>query len=173
MRTQTLLITKDSSLSEKLNHLEVAFEVKSFGEDEENKDFFVFEGLASTFGNIDLVDDVVRQGAFQKSIQERMPIILWQHRTSEPIGMPVEIKEVPEGLFVRVRLPKADTLVSGRVIPQMQVGSIRKMSIGFNIVDSEMDGKLRILKEIDLHEISLVTFPANPAADVTGFKAKN
>ena len=53
----------------------------------------------------------------------------------------------------------------------MKVGSTRKMSIGFNIADSEMDGRLRILKEIDLHEISLVTFPANPAASVSGFKA--
>jgi HK97 family phage prohead protease len=163
------LITKDSSISNSLDTLEFAFEVKEMKED---KEFFVFEGLASTFGNIDLGDDVVEIGAFTKSIAEKMPIILWQHRTSEPIGMPIKIMEIPEGLFVQVRLPKEDSLVKGRVIPQMKVGSVRKMSIGFNIVDSEMDGRLRRLKEIDLQEISLVTFPMNPQADVTGFKAK-
>jgi len=162
------LITKDASQVVK-NRLEFGFEVKHFG-DSEDPDFFFFEGLASTFGNIDLVDDIVEKGAFLKSIAEKMPVILWQHRSSEPIGMPMEIRETDQGLFIRVKLPKADTLVSGRVIPQMKIGSIRKMSIGFNIVDSEMDGRLRRLKEIDLLEVSLVTFPANPQAGVSGFK---
>lgn len=161
------LVKKDAGI--KLSYIEVPFEIKSIHDDDE--EFFIFEGLASTFNEIDLVDDVIRPGAFQKSLQARTPIILWQHKTNEPIGMPLEIKETPEGLFVKVRLPKEDTLVSGRVIPQMKVGSIKKMSIGFNVADKEIDGRLRILKEIELFEISLVTFPANPNASVTGFKS--
>jgi len=149
--------------------LEVPFEIKSMHDEDEK--FFVFEGLASTFGNVDLGDDVVVKGAFEKSLKERTPVILWQHNTSEPIGMPTEIFETNEGLFLNARMPKDDDLVRGRVMPQMRVGSIRKMSIGFNTVDSENDGRVRSLKELDLWEVSLVTFPMNTSADVTAFKS--
>ena len=154
-----------------LKYLQFEFEVKQI--EDEDEDFFKFEGLASTFGNIDLVDDVVLQGAFQESLVKRLPIILWQHFSDEPIGMPEFIEERQEGLFIRVKLPKSDTLVSGRVIPQIRVGSVRTMSIGFRIPQGgafiNEDG-VRELMKIDLLEVSLVTFPANPQARVTGFK---
>lgn len=168
MKQGANLIIKDAQ--KKLSYLEVPFEIKNLHDDEEDDNFFIFEGLASTFNDIDLGDDVIKPGAFQKSLLVRTPIILWQHRTSEPIGMPILIEERVEGLFIRARLPKDDTLVSGRVIPQMRVGSIRKMSIGFDIADSETEGRLRILKEINLWEVSLVTFPMNENANVTDFK---
>jgi HK97 family phage prohead protease len=151
-----------------MNYLEIPFEIKAMNDDD---DFFTFEGLASTFGNTDLVDDVVAKGAFLKSLKQRTPVILWQHNTSEPIGMPSEISENDDGLFIKAKLPKDDDLVKGRVIPQMRVGSIRKMSIGYSVKDSDNNGKIRTLKEIDLFEVSLVTFPANPKANVTNFKS--
>jgi len=151
-----------------MNYLELPFEIKAMSEEDK---FFTFEGLASTFNNVDLTDDIIRKGAFLKSISERTPVILWQHRTSEPIGMPTEIRETEEGLFIKARLPKEDDLVRGRVMPQMRVGSIRKMSIGYSVKDSENEGRVRILKEIDLFEVSLVTFPANPKASVSAFKS--
>lgn len=138
--------------------------------DEEDEKFFVFEGLASTFGNTDLVDDVVDKGAFLNSLALRMPKVLWQHDTSEPIGMPESLFETEQGLLIKARLPRDDTFVSGRVIPQMKVGSISSMSIGFTVKDFEIMDGIRHLKEIDLFEISLVTFPANPAAQVQDFK---
>jgi HK97 family phage prohead protease len=153
-----------------MNYLEFPFEIKQVKDDGE---FFTFEGLASTFNNVDLVDDVVAKGAFLKSLGERTPVILWQHNTNEPIGMPSEISENDEGLFIKARLPKEDDLVRGRVMPQMRVGSITKMSIGYSVKDSDNNGQVRVLKEIDLFEVSLVTFPANPKANVTGFKNKD
>lgn len=154
-----------------LDRIEVPFEIKATNNDD--KDFFTFEGLASTFGNVDQGGDVVVSGAFNKSLVKRAPVILWQHNSSEPIGMPVEVKEVQEGLYLKARLPKDDTLVKGRVIPQMKVGSIRKMSIGFNTIESDRDRDgVRLLKELDLWEVSLVTFPMNEQAGVTGFKSK-
>lgn len=154
-------------------HINVAFEIK---QTEESDGFFRFEGLASTFGNTDLVNDIVERGAFLKSIAAKLPIILWQHDMAEPIGMPEEIRETPDGLFIRGALPLEDDFVRGRVKPQMKVGSIRTMSIGFRVpkggFEIDSDG-VRRLKEIDLLEVSLVTFPANPQAMVTGFKAGN
>lgn len=155
----------------KLKFLKVKFEVKEVQDTDDG--FFRFEGLASTFGNLDLTQDVMEKGAFLESLSERMPIILWQHRSSEPIGMPETIYETDEGLYIKVRLPKDDTLVSGRVIPQIKVGSIRTMSIGYVPIKQSYDdeSKIRRLIKVDLLEVSLVTFPANPMAKVTGFKS--
>ena len=151
--------------------IEVPFEVKQIIDDDD--EFFYFEGLASTFGNVDLVSDVMEPGSFRESLTVKTPIVLWQHMSSEPIGMPEEIREVPEGLFIKAKLPKSDSLVNGRVIPQIKVGSVRKMSIGFRTISAEPDmedPRVRRIKKVDLVEVSLVTFPANPEASVTGFK---
>jgi len=152
-----------------MEKLTVPFEIKEMS-DKDDK-FFVFEGLASTFGNTDLVDDIVDKGAFANSLAIRMPKVLWQHDTAEPIGMPEQIMETEQGLFMKARLPKDDTFVSGRVIPQLKVGSISSMSIGFTVKDFDVVGEIRHLKEVELFEISLVTFPANTKAEVTWFKS--
>lgn len=157
------------------SRLEYDFEIKSLHDDEEDDEFFIFEGFASTFGNIDHGSDIMVFGAFKESIEKRMPIVLWQHNTREPIGMPIEIKETDQGLFIRARLPKADTFVTGRVIPQMKVGSVTKMSIGFFILDSEdeiIEGRrITHIKKVELLEFSLVTFAENEQASVTGMKS--
>ncbi len=152
-----------------LEYIDVSFEVKQI--DDMDDEFFRFEGLASTFGNIDLVNDIVVRGAFVDSLATKTPVILWQHQSDSPLGMPEDIRETEEGLFLKAKLPKLDTFVSGRVIPQIKVGSIRTMSIGFRIVERDFnDEGIRLLKKVDLMEVSLVTFPANPLAAVSGFK---
>lgn len=159
----------DANDTKSIEFIDVAFEVKALHD--EDDEFFRFEGLASTFGNIDSVDDIMVKGAFVESLAEITPIALWQHDRREPIGMPEEIKETEGGLFVRARLPKEDTFVSGRVIPQIKVGSIQKMSIGFIPLEWEIteDG-IRLLKKVKLLEFSLVTFAANNMANITDFK---
>lgn len=159
-----------------LKKMVVPFLVKQFGEEE---DFFTFEGYASTFGNIDLGDDVVMPGAFEETIKEleakggNLPV-LWQHNHDQPLGIFTEMKEDSKGLFVKGRLPKDDSLVSGRVIPQMKVGSINQMSIGYSCWGdgsfTVVDG-IRQLHKIMLWEVSLVTIPMNQEAVVTGMKA--
>lgn len=146
------------------------FEVKST---QEESNYFTFEGYASTFNNIDYGDDVVVRGAFANSLAKNSQVsILWQHQMSEPVGVSYQLYEDDNGLVVKGRMPKEDTLVSGRIIPQMRIGSIKEMSIGFNTknFDITKDGT-RILKEIDLHEISLVTKAMNPRATVNSFKS--
>jgi HK97 family phage prohead protease len=138
----------------------------------DDPDFFFFEGYASTFGNLDRGDDIVMPGAFLKSITEMQPKLLWQHDHAEPIGVFEEIKEDAKGLFVRGKLPKKDTFVDGRVIPQIGIGSINSMSIGYWTVKSEYDTEtdIRKLVEVKLYEISLVSIPMNPEAMITAFK---
>lgn len=155
-----------------LKHRTVPFQVKEF---KQNGNFFEFSGYASTFGNVDHGDDRVVAGAFAKTINElksnaaekgtdALLPILWQHDTGEPIGSFTEMKEDDHGLFVKGRLPIEDTLVSGRVIPQIRAESIQSMSIGYSNKDSEVVDGIRNLKEIKLWEISLVTIPMNDQA---------
>lgn len=146
------------------------FEVKATTEE---NNIFTFEGYASTFNNVDHGDDIVIRGAFSNSLTKNSQVpILWQHQMSEVIGVSVQLYEDDKGLFIKGNLPKDDTLVSGRIIPQMKVGSIKEMSIGFftKNYDRAKDG-IRLLKEIDLFEVSLVTKAMNSQALVTGFKS--
>lgn len=159
------------SREKNLEYITVPLEVKQLPD--KNDGIFRFEGYASTFGNIDLVDDIIEPGAFKESLKRIKPVLLWQHDRWEPIGMPEEVKEDSTGLFILGSLPVEDTFVSGRVIPQMKIGSIRSMSIGFRTKRSDFDETtgIRRLIEIELREVSLVTFPANPLALISGFKS--
>ena len=145
------------------------FEVKQV---DEANNYFTFNGYASTFGNIDLGDDIIVRGAFTNTLAKNSQVpILWQHQMTEPVGVSIELYEDDKGLFIKGNLPKEDTLVSGRIIPQMKVGSIREMSIGFFTKQSDMEKGVRLLKEIELFEVSLVTKAMNPQATVSGFKS--
>lgn len=153
----------------------VPFEVKQITED---ADYFIFEGYASTFGNVDYGNDAVVKGAFIETVAELMGSnktgklpALWQHDCDDPIGSYTELREDNYGLFVKGRLPKADTFVSGRVMPQMKAESVTAMSIGYSVIDYAIEGGVRLLKKLKLWEISLVTTPMNPMAEITGFKS--
>lgn len=152
-------------------HINVPFEIKQMPL-ESDPEFFRFEGFASAFGNIDLGGDVVVAGAFTASLQKRKPKLLWQHEMEDVLGVFEAVAETTEGLKVTGKMPKADTLVSGRVIPQMKVGAVDSMSIGFSL---EPDGfymkdGIRYITKAELWEISLVTIPMNPQAMVTDMK---
>ena len=151
------------------------FDEKKGEDTEEEEEFFTFEGYAATFGNIDFTNDIIEKGAFVQSLKDRTPKLLDQHNSFEfPIGVIDEIDEDARGLFIKASLPMADDRVSKRIAPQMKIGSIDSMSIGFRPIVEERNEKTgaRTLKEIDLFEISLVTFPANEKAIVTGVKSE-
>lgn len=164
------LCTKDGLQTKNIEHIDVKFEVKQVREVEENgSEFYEFEGYGSTFDDVDLVNDVMLQGSFTESLRKRSPVLLWQHDMNMPLGIFVEVTEDRKGLYVKGRMPKEDTFVSGRVVPQMKVGSVRKMSIGFAVTsrdDYTIEDGIRYIKRVELYEISLVTIPANPNADV-------
>lgn len=137
----------------------------------------VFEGYASVFGNIDSAGDRIVPGAFAKSIadcrtENRWPPMLWQHDPKQPIGQWEEMYEDSHGLFVRGRLFVDDIAQSREAYALLRENVISGLSIGYRTRESQRDGKTgaRVLHEIDLLEISLVTFPANDLARVRTLK---
>jgi len=150
------------------------FECKfEFKESEEDDLYFNVKAYGSTFSNVDLVNDAVDKGAFKKSLKKRMPKLLWGHNMKDvPIGIIDSIKEDDNGLLFEARLPKDDAFVRDRLIPQIKIGSLNSFSIGYSTEVSEVDKKtgVRKLKEVNLYEISLVTFPANEKATLQSYK---
>ena len=141
-------------------------ELKAVADDEG-----IFEGYASTFGNIDSTGDIIAEGAFTNTIKSREPKVLWQHDMTKPVGKLIDIREDAKGLYVKVRLATKTTL--GRdAYEYMKEGIINRLSIGFRTIKSEYDEdtNIRTLKEIELFEFSLVTIPANDQAEVTRVK---
>lgn len=132
----------------------------------------VFEGYASVFDVVDLGLDVVARGAFVKSLGKRRPKMLWQHDMSQPIGVWEDVHEDERGLFVKGRLiPEVEK--GKEALALLKAGAIDSMSIGYRTVEAQADdnGRVRKLMEVDLYEISLVTFPMLPDAKVTDVKA--
>lgn len=134
----------------------------------------VFEGYASLFGITDLAKDVVRPGAFTKSLATRGPRgvrMLWQHDPSEPIGTWLVLREDSRGLQVRGRLNLA-VARAREVHALMREGAVDGLSIGFRTTKAatERGSGRRLLHEVDLWEISVVTFPMLPAARIGAVK---
>ncbi len=136
-----------------------------------------FEGHASVFGKEDSVQDTVIRGAFKQSLEDhkeagRMPALLWQHDTHEPIGVWDEMKEDRRGLAVKGQLFVEDIPKARQAHALLKANALSGLSIGFQTVDSETDEKTgrRKLKQVNLWEVSLVTFPAQSSARVTAVK---
>jgi len=150
-----------------MEHKAISFEIKK----EPDADG-VFEGYASTFGNIDNGMDIVARGAFQKSLGGRKVRMLWQHDMTQPIGVWDSIEETERGLYVKGRISK-DVQKGREAMALMRMGALDSMSIGFvtKQASQEGNGSVRRLDEVDLYEISLVTFPMNEKATVTDVKS--
>jgi len=134
-----------------------------------------FEGYASVFGIADKGNDVVDRGAYTKSLDAlasagRKVKMLWQHDPAHPIGVWEEIREDAKGLFVKGRI--VTEVEKGReALALLRAGAIDGMSIGYRTVKAASVNGARHLKELDLWEVSLVTFPMLPEAVVTGLKS--
>lgn len=122
------------------------------------------EGYASLFGRRDQGGDVVQAGAYAGSLAKlgaaaRRVKMLWQHDPTQPIGIWDEVREDGRGLWVKGRL--LPEVARGReAAALLAAGAIDGLSIGYRTVKSERDGKgQRLLTELELWEVSLVTFP--------------
>lgn len=158
---------EDSKNMGQVEHKAVSFEIKR----EPDADG-VFEGYASVFGVVDQGMDVVERGAFAKSLGKRKVKMLWQHDTAQVIGVWDEIKEDERGLYVKGRVLK-DVQKGAEAIALMKADAIDSMSIGYRTIAAtdEGGGRIRKLLEVDLFEISLVTFPMLPDAKITAIKS--
>lgn len=146
-----------------MNFKAIKFETKAIGE---NK----FEGYASFFNNIDAYDDIIERGAFKKTIAENKGRVkvLWQHDASEPIGIPEDMQEDDNGLYVKAKISMTDT--GKKAMTLIRDGVITEMSIGYDVIKDEYkmmgNRKVRMLKEVRLWEFSPVTFAANDKAKI-------
>jgi Escherichia/Staphylococcus phage prohead protease len=135
-----------------------------------------FEGYGSVFGELDSYRDIVMPGAFTKTLGDftskgrRVPM-LWQHRPGEPIGAYTEIKEDEHGLFVVGEI-NLEVQRGRETFALMQQKALSGLSIGYDTVRDEVDNKgiVRKLFEVNLWEISPVTFPAGDTARVQNVK---
>ncbi len=134
------------------------------------------EGYMSTWGNADSVGDVVRKGAFTKTLKERRPRVLWQHNAYEPIGVIKEAYEDDKGLFAVIAL-NLDTQKGLETYNLYKSGAMDSFSIGiqlekYNLIDGLNNKNAYEILETKLWEVSAVTFPANEQAVVTAVKEK-
>jgi HK97 family phage prohead protease len=134
-----------------------------------------FEGYASLFGVEDQGRDVVMPGAFRASLTRRATgdiRMLFQHDPAQPVGVWDEIREDAHGLYVRGRLIE-EVERARELLALMRAGALDGLSIGFRVRKAMRDARTgqRRLHEIDLWEISIVTFPMLPGARVSRVKS--
>lgn len=130
----------------------------------------VIEGYASLFGRKDQGGDVVQKGAYAASLGRAKTGIkmLWQHDPAQPIGVWDEVHEDDKGLWVKGRI-LTDVAKGRDVAALIAAGAIDGLSIGYRAVKAQKNDKGgRLLSELELWEVSLVTFPMLPDARVAG-----
>lgn len=146
-----------------------------------------FAGYGSVFNVVDSYGDVVMPGAFAASLQRHaadasMPALLWQHLPEEPIGVWIEMREDEHGLWCKGRL-LTDVTRGREALALLRAGALNGLSIGYEVLATEDDtgaieeklgalpeGAARYLSEIDLWEVSVVTFPACAPAKIDTVK---
>jgi HK97 family phage prohead protease len=147
----------------------VSLDVKSLRERE-------FEGLGAMFRNRDLGGDIIVPGAFTKTLREPafgegIRPMLWMHKPDKVIGRWDSMSETDDGLYVKGAL--ADTDLGNEIHTLLKMQAVRGLSIGYEAVDFNYDKKgNRLLKQIELHEVSVVSMPMNPLAQVVHVKSQ-
>lgn len=135
-----------------------------------------FEGYGSVFGNIDSYGEKVMPGAFVESLARHKRegsnvLMLWQHNPDQPIGVWEDLAEDAKGLWGKGRF-LLEIQRAREVHTLAKAKAIGGLSIGYREVETEPDGQTRLLKKLDLYEISPVTFPANRRARIESVKSE-
>lgn len=152
-----------------LTKVEVPFEVKAV-DDAGN-----FEGYASVFNNIDLGDDVILPGAFTRvktTRAGRLKLALF-HDLTRLVGS-AEYNQDQHGLYLKGRI-NLNVSYARDAYELMKEGTLDSMSIGFNTLDDAIEQRegrrVRIIKQAELWEASIVPFGMNPEAQVMSVKS--
>ena len=137
----------------------------------------VIQGYASLFGVADQGGDIVAAGAYDASLKRLAASgcrvkMLWQHDPAQPIGVWEELREDSRGLWVKGRL-LTEISRGAEAAALIAAGAIEGLSIGYRTKRARkgQDGG-RVLTEVELWEVSLVTFPMLPTARVMGQKTE-
>lgn len=134
------------------------------------------QGHGSVFGNVDLGGDVVARGAFAETLaqhkaNETLPQMFWMHNWEKVAGRWDDMSEDKRGLAVKGTLAK--TVLGDEMRELLSMKAVRGLSIGFFIKDADYnDDGVRVIKSVDLHEVSLVSLAMNPLAQVEAVKSR-
>lgn len=153
-------------------HLDFGFELKRESITAEG----FFEGYGSTFANVDRGNDIAVKGCFAKTLKTKGAggiAMLWSHDMRAPIGVWHDIQEDEKGLYCKGQVEPTAAPDGIPVYKLMKMGSIRGLSIGYKtiVADRNEQKGVRSLKEVELFEVSPVTFPMNVRATVTSVKS--
>lgn len=133
------------------------------------KDNTVISGYASVFGIIDKHNDVVKKGAFKNSESHKVKL-LWQHDSTKPIGVINFLKEDEYGLLLEAEINN-NTVAGAEASELIKQKAVAGLSIGFSINSSDYNKEgSRVINDVELQEISIVTFPANQHAEIQHVK---
>jgi HK97 family phage prohead protease len=150
-------------------NLTVPLEVKNLNSRE-------FDGHGSVFGNEDLGGDVVVHGAFQRSLEQHrkagsLPQMFWMHDPAQVAGKWLDMSEDDTGLKVKGVL--ADTQLGNEIHTLLKMDAVRGLSIGYRTLDQDWkDDGTRLIKEAELWEVSVVSLPMNPLAQIAHVKSR-
>lgn len=152
--------------------------LKNITVDEESRKI---SGYAAVWGSKDDGNDILLKGCCAKSISERGPesntnrkiIFLWQHDTEEPLGKILVLKEDDYGLYFEAEIDKIPE--GDRALTQLKSGTLNQFSIGFMYVWDKIEYDETkgcwIVSEINLFEISVVSFGSNENTSFLGMKS--
>lgn len=135
-----------------------------------------FEGHGSVFNNEDLGGDVVLKGAFARSLAQHRkanssPPMFWMHDPMRVPGKWLELSEDDRGL--RVKGVLANTPLGDEIHELLTMDAVRGLSIGYRTIEQDWDDDgRRLLKEVELWEVSVVSLPMNPLAQVAHAKSQ-
>lgn len=131
----------------------------------------IIEGYAAMFDNVDHGGDIIKAGAFEKTLGERGPRVKVFYNHNIPIGKPQVMKEDGKGLYTESVISKTDK--GDEILELARDGVIDEMSFAYEAVQYEIDEahEVRILKELKLYEYGPVDFAMNEEAIITGVKA--
>ncbi len=130
-----------------------------------------FDGAASVYNVIDLHGDVIAPGAFDQTLKDKgdQRALLYQHDPHRPIGL-AKFTDSPSALLTQ-GTPNGEVNDAREAMALVRQGAIKGLSIGFDIRADRWEGGVRVIEEIDLWEVSIVTWPANPLANITQAKS--
>jgi HK97 family phage prohead protease len=153
-----------------LQHKSLAIEAVEFKFDKDRKGFFA--GYASMFNGIDSYGDTILPGAYKGTLSEReRPVQMRWNHWGPVIGKWLKIEEDEKGLYVEGELTPGHSKAED-VYASMKHGAVTGMSIGYYATDyDEMKNGGRLLKAIDLVEISVVETPADLNAQIGDVKS--
>ncbi len=136
----------------------------------------VFAGYASVFDIVDSQRDIICHGAFAHTLisENHQVKLLWHHAMDEPIGVIEALYEDRHGLYIKGRL-LMDVARAREAYSLLKANVVTGLSIGYSPrrYRTDPDTGIRHIQAVDLWEVSLVTFPANQAAQVTVVKSKS